>query len=640
MEKNDSEALALNEAEDSLPEVSGDLEQLLAYLKATRGFDFTAYKRTTLSRRVQKRMQTHGLVSYDEYQDFLEVHPDEFQELFNTILINVTSFFRDEESWAYLAAEVIPKVIEKKNGSKHIRAWVAGCASGEEAYTLAMLLAEALGVEGFRERVKIYATDLDDDALNRARLASYSSKDVKTVPEALLKKYFDKVQEPYVFDRDLRRSIIFGKHDLIQDAPISRVDLLLCRNTLMYFNAEAKDRMLARFHFALNDDGFMFLGKAETLLNHHGSFLPVDPKRNVFARVPGSRTRERLPLLSPGNGNGNGHADGKAAGNAIQTASNMLRASAFDSGPVAQVVLDLKNQLAFANEKARATFSLSSRDLGKVLEDLEFSFRPVELRSGIDQVYEYRKPVSYKDVRWSPQNRESLMLNVKITPLFGGIGELLGMTVTFEDMTGVKRLQEDLQNFNQELETAYEEVQSTNEELQTTNEELQSTIEELETTNEELQSTNEELETMNEELQSSNEELETMNEELRTRGVDLNEAYAFLQSVMSSLSESVIVVDRTLQILSWNSKSEDMWGLRADEVDGKHLLNLDIGLPTDKLRAPVKACLNGSKCEELTLDGMNRRGKTVHCRVLCTPLDGTGAEPRGVIVLVEEIEKP
>lgn len=636
MQKNSPRNAALNEAEDALPKVAGDLDQLLAYLKQTRGFDFAAYKRTTLSRRIVKRMQMKGLKSYDEYQGYLEVHPDEFQELFNTILINVTSFFRDEDAWEYLATQIIPKVINSKEGTGHFRAWVAGCASGEEAYTLAMILAEALGVDGFRATVKIYATDLDDNALNQARMASYSEKDVESVPKPLLKKYFEKVQDRYIFDRDLRRSIIFGKHDLIQDAPISRVDLLLCRNTLMYFNAEAQERMLARFHFALNEGGFMFLGKAETLLNHTGAFIAVDQKRNVFTRVPGGKVRDRAAMLTTGNGNGQAHA----SGNGSEIASNLLRASAFDSGPVAQVVLDLKNQLAFANEKARTTFGLSSRDLGKVLQDLEISFRPVELRSGIEQVYEFRKPVSYKDVRWSVPNHDALILDVKITPLFGGIGELLGMTVTFEDTTSFKRLQEDLQNFNQELETAYEEVQSTNEELQTTNEELQSTIEELETTNEELQSTNEELETMNEELQSSNEELETINEELRTRGLELKEANAFLQSVMGSLSEGVVVVNRDLQILGWNSKSEDMWGLRANEVKGKHLLNLDSGLPTDQLRAPVKACLSGAPREELTVDGMNRRGKQIRCRVVCTPLDGAEEEPRGVILLVEEMDKP
>lgn len=629
---------AANESEQML-KGAGDLEPLLRYLKMSRGFDFAAYKRTTLSRRILKRMQVRGLTTFDQYQDYLEVHPEEFQDLFNTVLINVTSFFRDEDAWEYLRDRIIPSLLKQRDPEAHIRAWVAGCASGEEAYTLAMCLAEALGRDEFRRRVKIYATDLDEDALSRSRLASYSAKDLESVPEPFRKTYFEEVQDRFSFDRDLRRSIIFGKHDLIQDAPISRVDLLLCRNTLMYFNAEAQERILARFSFALNDDGFLFLGKAETLISHGGFFAPLDPKRNVFKKVPG-RVRDRSYLWSQygGNGNGNGGSDGQRPEQQASTMS--LRAAAFDSSTIAQVVLDLKNQLAFANERARGTFGLASSDLGKVLQDLEISFRPVELRSGIEQVYQLRKAISYKDVAYNPPGRDSLVLEVKITPLFGDIGEILGIQVTFEDITHFKRLQDDLQNFNQELETAYEEVQSTNEELQTTNEELQSTIEELETTNEELQSTNEELETMNEELQSGNEELETMNEELRIRSFELNDVNDFLQAVMSSLSEGVIVLDREMQVTGWNMRSEDLWGLRLDEVRGKHLLNLDFGLATDPLKNPVKACLNGSEREELTVSATNRRGKPIQCRVVCTPLNRTLDEPRGVIILVEEIAQP
>ncbi|HEX6863831.1 MAG TPA: PAS domain-containing protein, partial [Thermoanaerobaculia bacterium] len=189
-----------------------------------------------------------------------------------------------------------------------------------------------------------------------------------------------------------------------------------------------------------------------------------------------------------------------------------------------------------------------------------------------------------------------------------------------------------------ELETAYEELQSTNEELETPNEELQSTVEELETTNEELQSTNEELETMNEELQSTNEELQTINDELRQRGDELNAANAFLQSVMTSLRGGVAVVDRELRLLAWSRHAEELWGLRLGEVSGQHLLNLDIGLPVERLRPALKACLSGdSAIEQVVLDAVNRRGKTIRCTVTCTPLMGGKNEVRGVILFMEEI---
>jgi two-component system CheB/CheR fusion protein len=211
-----------------------EFERLLTHLKNTRGFDFTSYKRATLSRRIEKRLSAVGVDTYRSYLDYLEVHQDEFTHLFNSILINVTSFFRDPETFDYLRTVVVPKVIAASAGGD-IRIWSAGCASGEECYSVAILFAEAMGTEPFRERVKIYATDVDEEALTTARQAVYSDRQIEGVPDDLRTKYFDRQNGRWLFKKDLRRSVIFGRHDLLDDAPISRVDLLLCRNTHMYF---------------------------------------------------------------------------------------------------------------------------------------------------------------------------------------------------------------------------------------------------------------------------------------------------------------------------------------------------------------------------------------------------------------------
>jgi two-component system CheB/CheR fusion protein len=209
--------------------------------------------------------------------------------------------------------------------------------------------------------------------------------------------------------------------------------------------------------------------------------------------------------------------------------------------------------------------------------------------------------------------------------------------ITFMDVTRYTRLQDELRSSREEIQTTNEELQSSNEELETTNEELQSSNEELETTNEELQSTNEELETMNEELQSTNEELQTVNEELRQRTDELNRSNAFLEAVLGSMRGAAIVVDRELNVLVWNHRAEDLWGLRQDEVRGKSVLNLDIGLPVGELRAPIRACLvDGEDHRELTLDAVNRRGKSIHCRVTCTPLLSPPDRRDGVILMMEE----
>jgi two-component system, chemotaxis family, CheB/CheR fusion protein len=609
------------------PEAGQELEALLDYLKRSRGFDFTGYKRMSLVRRIRRRMQAVGIESYPDYTDYLEVHPDEFVQLFNTILINVTGFFRDASTWEFLAQEVIPKIAERPT-REPIRIWSAGCASGEEACSLAILLAEALGIEQFRDRVKIYATDLDEEALTKARHASYAPRDMSGLSAEQIERYFEPSGGRHLFHRELRRSVIFGRHDLIQDAPISRVDLLSCRNTLMYLNAETQARILARLHFALNETGYLFLGKAEMLMNPGGNFLPVDLKRRIFRKVPKANLRDRLVLMA--------QAGSEEAVNHLVSHVRM-RDSAFDQAPVAQIVVDVSGSAVMANDRARQIFGMTARDMGRPFQDLDVSYRPVELRSVIEQAYSERRTIAVRDVEWGRDATGPLYLNVEVTPLHDTNGAAIGASITFDDVTRVRRLQDELRHSNEELETASEELQSTNEELETTNEELQSTIEELETTNEELQSTNEELETMNEELQSTNEELQTINEELRRRTEELGQTNLFLEAILGSLRDGVAVLDRDLRVLIWNKKAEDLWGLRADEVYGEHFLNLDIGLPAEQLRRPVRMILTGeTESTDVALDATNRRGKAIRCHVAVAPLKNAGGEIRGAIVLMGE----
>src|SRR4051795_9924709 len=274
-----------------------EFEALLEFLKDSRGFDFTGYKRSSLMRRVDRRMQQLDMASYVDYLDYLQLHQDEFTALFNTILINVTSFFRDPDAWTHLRDVALPQVLSARKPSDPIRVWSAGCASGEEPYSVAIALAELMGPEQFRDRVKIYATDVDEEALVQARHASYPESTVKAVPDELREKYFEQQGQRTVFRTDLRRSIIFGRNDLVRDAPISRVDLLVCRNTLMYFNAETQGQILARLHFALQPTGVLMLGKSEMLLSHTDLFKPVDLRRRVFRKLPKNGVLDRLRVL-------------------------------------------------------------------------------------------------------------------------------------------------------------------------------------------------------------------------------------------------------------------------------------------------------------------------------------------------------
>ncbi len=613
----------------TLPQDDIQLEQLLQHLKQSRGFDFTAYKRSSLIRRVQRRMQMVHVASFAEYLDYLEVRPEEFRSLFNIILINVTGFFRDPTAWEYVGEEIIPRIASSRRAGDTIRVWSAGCASGEEAYSLVMLFAEALGLDQFKQRVKIYATDVDDEALSQGRQATYRAKDVLgAIPEPLLQKYFERQGDRYIFNKDLRRSVIFGRHDLIQDAPISRVNLLVCRNCLMYFNVEAQGRVLERFHFALDEQGFVFLGKAEMLFSRYDMFRPVELKRRIFSKVhkPNANGQFMIDPAGP---------EGEGFGRRFE--ANVIRSLSFENDPVAQLAVDATGLLALANSKARAIFGISTGDVGRPLKELEISHRPMALSALIERTESQRHAVTERtEVKIS--GGETKYYDVQVMPLVDSAGQHFGFQVAFRDVTIFRQLEDALKHSNQELETAYEEIQSTNEELETTNEELQSSNEELETTNEELQSTNEELETMNEELQSTNEELQSVNEELRQRGDELNQVNGFFESILSSMPDGVVVLDNELRVLAWNHKAEDLWGLRSDEVRGKHFLNLDIGLPVLDLTQPMRACLADTNQQERVVNALNRRGKALAVRITCSRLFGNGKTGiAGVILTMKEL---
>jgi two-component system, chemotaxis family, CheB/CheR fusion protein len=601
----------MDDAPVSEPPVSGDLGQLLDYIRRVRRFDFSGYKRSSLVRRIGKRMQEIGCNSYADYQDYLEVHPNEFGALFNTILINVTSFFRDAAAWDYVAAEVVPRIVSGKQLGEPIRVWSAGCASGEEAYSLGMLFSEVLGIDQFRARVKIYGTDADEEALTKARQASYSMRELDGVPVDYVQRYFDQADEgsgTRVFRSDLRRSVIFGRHDLVQDAPISRLDLLVCRNTLMYFNAETQQRILERFNFALGSQGFLFLGKADTLLTKSRLFEPVDLRLHIFSKAGGPPP---VRVLAVSRRDSEGEAPEEVT----------LTDLALDDVHQPLVVVDLAGNVALINALARSLFNLRPSDLGVPIQNLEFSYRPLELRSVIAEALGERRVSERRSVRWSDGD-DRRVFDVAAVPLVRRDGMLLGAGITFTDVTEYQRLKEELEQSNRDLETAYEELQSTNEEL--------------ETTNEELRSSNEELETTNEELQSSNDELHVVNEELQSRSTDLDQANSYLQAILSGLRLGIVVLDGELVVRMWNRSAEDLWGLRAEEVVDREFLGLDIGLPLERLEALIRRTMtDGGQPQETLTRARSRRGRDIECRVLAAPL-ALGPAPGGVILVMEE----
>jgi two-component system CheB/CheR fusion protein len=398
----------------------------------------------------------------------------------------------------------------------------------------------------------------------------------------------------------------------------------------MYFNVETQSQVIDRFHFALREGGYLFLGKAEMLLSDGERFEVVSMRQRIFRRRPGAAVPryQSLPIRLDAIGTPEMREVGR---------KRQLRDLAIESAPFAAIGIDTDGNVVLINAQMRNMFGITSRDIGRQFQDLEISYRPVELRSLIERAYAEHRVVRVSAVERQTGPGETQYLDIHIQPLWASDGLSAGVLLMFIDTSIATRLQLEVKRNREELDTAHEELQSTNEELETTNEELQSSIEELETTNEELQSTNEELETTNEELQSGNEELETMNEEMRVRTAELDEARTFLEGVLSSVAAGVVVLDADLTVRSWNKGAEELWGLRSGEVTNQPFFQLDFGLPTGEVRGIVNECLATSKrTGPVQVVAINRIGRTITCIVTCSPLKG-GSDGEGAVLLMEEV---
>lgn len=299
-------------------------------------------------------------------------------------------------------------------------------------------------------------------------------------------------------------------------------------------------------------------------------------------------------------------------------------------------MINSADTVVMVNHQAENVFGLSARDTGRLLRDLEVSYRPVELRAYVEQAKVERRSLRVQDVHWQRVGADAVWFEIHFNPLVDGENGLLGVSIVFFDVSTTRALMDKVVDTNRQLEIAYEELQSTNEELETTNEELQSTVEELETTNEELQSTNEELETMNEELQSTNDELHTINDSLQERSDELDAANVFVDSLIDSVQLGMIVVDQQMRVLVWNHACEELWGLRAVEVVGTSLATLDIGLSMDVVRPLVMAALfNPEPAGETVVEAVNRRGKPIRLRIASSSFCAEQTDVKGALLLME-----
>jgi len=558
------------------------IEGIIESVRQARNFDFRNYKRATLKRRIERRMSDRRCRSVSDYQALLEKDPSEYDNLLGSLLIKVTSFFRDPDLWEQMARKTIPQILAEKRAGEEIRVWSAGSATGEEAYTLGMLFAEAMGPSFGTADIKVFATDLDEKAVGYGRRGVYTAQQIEGVPRKLRERWLEPEGGNFAVKKEIRRAVVFGVHNLTSDAPISRLDLLVCRNVFIYLNAGLQKRVLTRFHYALRRNGLLVLGKSELIPFAGKIFEPADLGQRIY-RKNGRRNAAlgQVRLVNLLEQETVSRADPAEPAPTEQFHRDVLQAI---EAPVIATAPD--GTVLSWNAAAVGLWGRPEAEVqGKKLASLGVPGLTGELlveRSA--RVREGRSPREQSAGSIARPGKPSVQLQVVVMPLRAiGSQEIQGLVYVVQDVTAVAELQDELrkvsserQSAHDELQTINEELQSSNEELETTNEALQSANEELQTTNEELQSTNEELETINEEMQSTNAELDATNRELAARTDEMNQL-AFLQrTIIRSLSSAVIVTDPKGRITLWNLAAERLLGVAEQEATGQNLWTLHL----------------------------------------------------------------
>jgi two-component system CheB/CheR fusion protein len=549
------------------PKTVDGLREILALVSGQSGVDFGTYKQTTILRRIARRMVATQQVTLEDYRKRLDVDREEVKNLARGFLIKVTEFFRDEEAFDFLRASVLPVLIERaRSRGRALRIWSAGCATGEEPYSIAILHADMLGPELGEWNITIFATDLDEESIRFARRGLYPDKVVAKLPESYRERFFEQTESGPQVAKSIRQMVIYGQQDLGRGVPFPRMDLVVCRNLLIYFKPELQQLVLDRFAFSLgHTDGFLFLGKAETARPSNDSFELVEKRWKVYRSKPsGARLMRqmRAPLqLAPEVLHLAERPSSDPAGLGEDDLVHMRRFSEqlLRLVPIGVAIVDRGYHLVNINQVARRL--LSVRDVQRV--DFLHAVRGIPyqaVRDAIDTAFRERGSVTLPEVEIDPTSggpRHVTMTfahapqdagghDVVIISILDASETVRARTILLEVQAEQARLVEKLTaankrltELNKDLQDANEELQATNEEMSLAQEELQASNEELEATNEELQATNEELETNNEELQATNEELEATNDELGARTQELQDIARTLSSERLRLNEIV-----------------------------------------------------------------------------------------------------
>jgi two-component system CheB/CheR fusion protein len=574
-----------------------DLSRIFLTLRKHTGVDFTAYKQSTLQRRIHRRMALHRLERLRQYSNLLRNNPKEVQELFNDLLINVTRFFRDPATFKTLGKRFIPALIRNRHRKGDLRVWVPGCATGEEVYSLAICILENLGAAASTMRVQVFGTDLSESAIERARLGIYSSAIEKDLSPARLQKFFRKLDSTYQINRTVRDLCTFARQNITADPPFSRLDLISCRNVLIYLGPQLQKRAFPIFHYALNPHGYLVLGPSETIGIFSDLFELVDRRNKIYAKkvlpgrpeldiqLPQGTFREIKTLepvrMSP-------QTQGRDFNSIVQnTADRIMLGTYAPAGVVIDenmIVRQFRGKTSLYLEHAAGPATLNLLHMAKP------SLVP-DLRATIHRAMRTGQPAR-KERALMKRDGQVMQLNIEVVPFKVPNSDTTWLLVVFSEtesmavksaMGGKKTkgkktgAEAELHGLREELNATKESLQAIIEEQEATNEELKSANEEIESSNEELQSTNEELETAKEELQSTNEELTTLNEELSNRNLEIMQINSDLNNLLSSIHLPIVMVDNALTVRRATPMARDAFNIS----------NTDLGRPIRELKPNI-----------------------------------------------------
>jgi two-component system CheB/CheR fusion protein len=582
--------------EDEIDNKNPDMQSIIQLIYKRKQVDFSVYKMNTIKRRMLRRMIIHKITSLKEYSKILEQKKDELDQLYEDLLINVTEFFRDSEAFESLNKSVLPHLLKKKEQGETLRIWVAACATGEEVYSIAMLLFELQDNKTLNIPFQIFASDLSAKAINEARNGEYSKQQLKNVSPKRLQRFFTSTKDSYRISKTMRDVCIFAQHNLLNDPPFSRMDFISCCNLLIYLDTPAQKRAIATFHYALNENGYLMLGKSETIGSSLQLFTPdADKKIKIYIRkkntgknaIPDITSRILQKSVS------RKHSPENAAPKKLHSLNGSL-GSAFDTCLLTQYVpasVVINHDLEILQFRGATSLYLQNSAGKASLNILKMAHPEItfELRNAIHHAIKTKQTVRKTGIEMNRDKHGTALrlINLEVTALkIDGEDDLLVIVFTGEPQPEtpeqvvkngkynslakdrrIKKLEEEIADARYDMASITQDQEAANEELQSANEEIVSS-------NEELQSLNEELETSKEEIESTNEELITTNQELHSRILQVEELYNYYESILSTVHEPMLVLDKNMRIKSVNKAFCKMFHVTEEDCIAMSLYKL------------------------------------------------------------------